>query len=250
MAHDFLGTFNKSQFDRFVQFARSQTAQVEARVAHLQAEINRVGVLVFRYEGPNPASFAADPVDSYVGKLLAAYEVLGGNAFNDLRTRTTSQAVFVLRASEAGAPNAMSNGEIIGAKGLGDAQSAELVRQARTWIDDVIDYRLDRLERKIRRMIDYTDEMQKEIAAYQLAASAAPGSLEKVAEIIQQLFTDPGYRAIFDDAGKDPFALTTYAPFSSYDVAKSRDPNIVDRENEAPQRQGSGFVGAGEKGTA
>lgn len=50
MSHDFLGTFNKSQLDRFLAFARTQLPLVDARIQHLEAEMNRLGVAAFRGE--------------------------------------------------------------------------------------------------------------------------------------------------------------------------------------------------------
>ena len=97
MSHDFLGTFNKSQFDRFLAFARSQLPLIDARLLHLNAELARVGIVIFRYDNGVPLGYAADPPQSYLGKMLAAYEVLGGNPFRDLRVRLRTDPVFIRR---------------------------------------------------------------------------------------------------------------------------------------------------------
>lgn len=248
MAFDFLGTFNKSQFERFLTFARTQLPIVDARINWLRSEQLRVGSVSFRFDGGTPVEYAADPADSYIGRLLAAYLVLGGSPLHDLRTRTMAQPVFIIRGSEGVSPAYMSNGEVIGARGLADASSSVLIQRGREWLLETLRYRFDRLERKIRRALDYRDQLDLEanLLLKMKAAVEVEGSLESVASQIQGLLTDPNYRAIFDDAGKDPFGLTSYAPFSSYDVADSSDP-AVSRTADAPQRQNSGFVPAGGK---
>lgn len=250
MAHDFLGTFNRSQFSRFVAFARSQLTLVSGRISHLEAEISRIGVLTFRYEKGVPLGFAASPSTSYLAKLLGAYEVLGGNPPADLRVRLRTDPVFVVRGTEDAAPQYMNNGEVIGAKGLADGTTAELMHSAREWLYDTLRYRFEGLERKIRRSVDYADQLQLELQKLQIIQLSATtsGSLEAIASQIEQLFGDLNYRAIFDDSGSDPYGLNIYAPFSSYDTATSEDPSLVDRgASESAQRQNSGFVGPGER---
>lgn len=250
MAFDHLGTFNRSQLDRFLVFARSQIPYIDARIQHLSAEQARVGAVTFKYDKGIPVGFSADPPESYIGKLLAAYEVLGGNPFQDLRVRARTQPIFVVRGSEIAPATYMSHGEVIGAKGLADAPSAVLMSQAKDWLADTLHGRFGRLERKIRRSLDYSDQLQAEADMLTKIKQAASieGSLEAIAAQLLQLISDPNYRAIFDDKGKDPFGLTTYAPYSSYDAVQSTDTSLVDRAGaEAPQRQNSGFVGPGEK---
>jgi hypothetical protein len=252
MAHDFLGTANKSQINRFLAFARSQLPLVEARIQHLQAEVSRIGTITFRYNKGVPLGLSGNPSNSYLAKLLAAYEVLGGNPFIDLRVRLKTDPVYMLPGDESTSPTHMSNGEVIGTKGLNDGLSAELMRSARTWLDDTLQARFERLERKIRRAVDYSDQLKDEITQLQTLQKAATvtGSLENIAGQLQQLLGDKNYRAIFDDGGKDPYGFTTYAPFSAYDAAPSQDKNAVDRVAPMPQRQNTGFVGPGEKGSA
>ena len=254
MAFDFLGTFNKSQFERFLKFARSQLQFAENRVEHLEAERNRVGVVAFTYSGNKAVAYAADPADSYIGKLLAAYEVLGGNPIRDLRTRFKTQPVYLLRGSESVAAHTMSDGSVVGSQGLADAPSAELVRTAKTWLSDTCDHRFDKIERKIRRMMDYGDELQAEIDQLSVIVQAAEieGSLENAATEVQALIADPNFRAIYDDGGKDPDGKSAYAPFSEYDVQPSLDPALPNRGGaERPQRQNvGGLVGKGEEGKA
>lgn len=253
MAHDWLGTFNKSQFERFLAYAQSQLPLVDGRIQHLQAEVNRVGSIVFRYSKGIPQGYAANPAESYLGKLLGAYEVLGGDPFIDLRVRLRSDPVFRVKGSETQAAQYMSNGEVIGAKGLSDGATAELMRTAKAWLNATLDYRFGSLERKIRRAVDYSDELQNEIATLKtirmVGATAESlegltGSLEYVASQIRQFLSDSNYRAVYDDAGGDKFGFNVYAPFSSYDTGGDGT-----RQAETAQRQNTGFVGPGSSGT-
>lgn len=254
MAFDWLGTFNASQFERFLAFARAQQGQVESRILHLKAEVGRTGTLIFRFDSNHvPEAVTANPSDSYLGKLLAAYEVLGGNPFLDLRSRNRDQAVFVLQGSAAIPSTRMSSGEVLSARGLQDAYSAELVRKLRRPMQEALDFRFTALERKIRRALDYAEQLDDEIRELEVmrAAATTAGSLEAVASQIQQLINNRNYRAIYDDQGSDPLGLNTHAPLSQYDVDPPVDPVVgaPNRVVERPQRQGSGFVGPGESGT-
>lgn len=253
MAHDFLGTFNASQLNRLLAFVRGQLPEVEAKIQHIRAELGRTGSLSFSFGADNvPHAVTANPADSYLGKLLAAYEVLGGNPFFDLRSRNKSQAVFVVQGTPANPSTSMSHGEVMGARGLQDAFSAELVRKLRRPVQDTLDYRFTLLERKIRRALDYTDQLRDELAELESmrAAATVEGSLEFTANQVQQLIGNRNYRAIYDDQGSDPLGLNTYAPFSQYDVEAPVDPVIgaPNRVVERPQRQGTGFVGPGGTG--
>src|SRR6478609_4380559 len=243
MSFEFLGTFNRSQFERFLAFARSQVGLANERILHLQAEADRIGTITFRYSNGVPQGFSADPPASYVGQLLQAYEVLGGNPFVDLRVRLRTDPIYLIRGTEVDSPQYMSNGEVIGAKGLSDSPTAELMRQAQSWVDGTLQARFGNMERKIRRAVDYSDQLQLEIAnlkTIQLAATVV-GSLEYIASQINQFLVDQNYRAVFDDNGGDRFGFNVYAPFSSYDV--------LNGQATSAQRQNSGFVGPGGSGT-
>jgi hypothetical protein len=234
MLTEWKGTFNKSLFDRFLAFARSQVPLIKDRINHLQAERNRIGSIVFKYDKGVPLGFASDPPQAYMGKLLAAYEVLGGNPFHDIRTRMSTDPVFVVKSTESTPVQYMSNGEVIGGKGLADGVTAELMQDARGWLESTLDSRFGSLERKIRRALDYSDQLQEEVDRLNVivGATGLTGSLETISSQISQLFSDRNYRAVFDDQGTDPFGLLTYAPFSSFDGIEG-----------VAQRQNDGFKG-------
>ena len=246
MAHDFLGTFNSAQFGRFATFARTQLDLVNGRIQHLEAEKNRVGTVVFRYEnatGGSPLSYEATPSNSYIAKLLAAYEVLGGNPFIDLRARLRGNPVFVVAGDEQVGPTLMSNGEPLGLKGYADAPSAVLSANSRAWVNETLRYRFDRLERKIRRALDYSDQLQLEIQ--QLNTIRAPAetaaSFEFIASQIDQLLSDPTYRPSFNDSNQlNPLGNAPFASYEPPQVGGQSDPNRVSPNQVSTPQRGEG----------
>lgn len=249
MSYDWLGTFNTSQFESLLAFVRSQLVYVAARKRYLNAEINRIGKIQFKYSEGTPEGYTATPSGSYLAKLLAAYEVLGGDPFKHLRVRLTSQPVVILQGDENTPAQFTSSGEVVGAKGLMDGPTAELTRNLRGWVDETIQYRFNKLERKIRRAVDYSDQLQQEVAKLNQiqATSDVSGSLEDIAAQIRDYLEDTGYRAVYNDAGADPLGLKTYAPFSSYDGGPPSDPNSdVRRTRVTGQREDGGYRGPGD----
>lgn len=227
MAWDFKGTFNSSQFTRFVAFARAQKADLAGRINHLAFEQTRVGSLAFAFDsGGVPTTYVPDDT-SYIGKLVAAYEVLGGDPFFDLNIRSKAQAVYLLAGDEGTPAQLLSNGEVLPKPGLADAKSAELMENARAWLDDTTDFRRDYLEHKIRKAVDYAEQLEDEINYLTLVASAGDveGSFENVFTLITDLINDPVYRAIYDDKGKDAMGKKTYAPFKPYAAGPDRAPD-------------------------
>lgn len=254
---NFLGTFNKAQFDRLVDFARAQASVIDRRIQHLNAELTRVGRIRFTYnqETQEPVSYTADE-DSYIGKLVAVYEVLGGNPFFDLRTRDTDQAIFIRKGDETVSGRLLSNGEVLPGKALSDGRSADLVRRIKEWNEAAMARRYHRLERLIRRALDYADQLEAEIALLNVARSSPTRGFEKTVEEVNLLINDPNYRAITPDS--DPLGLLVHAPYSSYDIPQTEtddgqaiDPNQQTTEREAvmPQRQNGVIVKPGQRST-
>lgn len=243
---DFLGTFNKSQFERLAAYARDRLAYVDARILHLTMEQQRIGFLKFAFDtAGKPTSYltGSPGFNTYIGKLMAAYEVMGGDPFYDLQMRSKSDPVYYLKGDEVATSKVMSNGEPIPQQGLSDAPSGKAVRDIRAWMEDGIE-RLDRLERKVRRAVDYSDQLQDEINLLKKVKQSveAEGSLENLIASVGHLFTDPSYRAISDDKGADPFGKLIYAPMSSYDSGGDR----AGADGLVVERTGAGVVISGE----
>jgi hypothetical protein len=242
---EWLGTFNKSQFTRLADYARSQLVYIDLRIKHLTIEQQRIGFLQFAYDsGGRPTSYATGTpgINTYIGKLMAAYEVLGGDPFYDLQVRSLSQPVSYLKGTETATAKMLSNGEPLPLPGLADGDSGNAVRSMKSWTRGNID-RLERIERKVRRAIDYSDQLQTEINELKKIKKSVEvdGSLENLIALVGQLFIDPTYRAIADDKGQDPFGKYTHAPMSSYDQGGTRTPT----EGPSVERGADGYTVSG-----
>lgn len=224
MAHDFAGTFNNHGFGRLSSFLVNQANDVPGRVVHLLAERNRIGSLQFTFDsGGNPVGYSANPQTSYIGKLMAAYEILGGDPIFDLNIRTMGQPVFLIAGTETTPAQQLSSGDILGTPGKRDQLSATLVQQMRSWAPDVIQYKRENIERKIRRAVDYSDSLYAEIQqlAQILNDANTPTSLAAFTAQINTLLADPTYRPISNDTTGDLWMKRSNAPFSQYDPGPS-----------------------------
>ncbi len=221
---DFGGTFNKSQLDRLASFVREHAHEAEAFVAHLEAELSRVGILSVIYDAAgNPIGYKASPTNSYIGRLVGAYEVMGGDVLHDLQVRPMGSPVFLVAGDEVSDPKILSNGEPVPERVLADAPSSKLVASIKRFSAGPI-ARRDYLERKVRRTIDYADQLLEQIAVLRSMAGGSEdeASLEGLVQAVNLLISDKTYRAIADDQGRDPYGKLSRAPFTSYDPGPDR----------------------------
>ena len=234
MAYDFLGTFNSHQYARLAVFLQNQAPDVPGRLLHLVAEQMRIGTITFTYDaGGNPIAYNAGgtPPTSYIGKLVAAYEILGGDPLFDLQIRQMSQPVFMLPGTSTTPPQQLSSGDIVGQPGLLDGQSAVVIQQSKAWVPDVVQYKRENIERKVRRAMDYVDSLTAEINSltYILSDATNPNSLQSLIADIQTLLNDPNYRRAYNDVNQDFHGKLPHAPFGAWDPGPSRTvaPNTV-----------------------
>lgn len=226
MAFEWLGTFNASMFNRLVAYAKDQLPLIEGRIKHLSTEQSRLGLLMMAKDSAGrPTGYEPPSANTYLGRLVAAYEILGGDVFHDLQVRSIGEPVYILKGTEVSSSKFFSNGEPIPQAGLADAPTANLVTEMRAWMSDSMNRR-DYLERKIRRVLDYGDQLQIEIDRLkQIQGSVeAPHSLESIIATVNQHLSDPGYRATLDDKGQDIFGKFAKAPMSSYEPGPERTP--------------------------
>lgn len=219
MAFLFQGTLTVSQLERFKSYVREQAQLIDARINHLQAEQARVGNLAFAYDsGGMPIALANDPPTTYCGKLYGAYVALGGDVEFDLQVRSTAQPVFQLAGDETQDSQLMSNGEVLSVLGLSDAESTFLMQKLRGWTEGDLGRRRESLERKIRRALDYAEQLAAEVSQLQLLKASADtdGSLESMIAEIDSLASNRQYMAITDDAGADPHGKFSRAPVAGY----------------------------------
>jgi hypothetical protein len=181
--------------------------------------------VVFTFDKATVTGYEPSPSDSYMGKLFRAYEVLGGNPYYDLKLRQkATQALYLMRADETRAPQVRSDGTVVSTEGLADAPSAVLGQQIRDWMYDSLQYKREYLERKIRKALDYSDQLNDEITLLKTIQgdTTVSGSAQNMISSVQQLITDRNYRAIADDGGKDPEGTLTHAPYAGLEPGPQR----------------------------
>lgn len=227
------GTFNNHQLSRLVSFSQNQFVDAPGRIIHLSAEIGRIGNILFQYDsGGNPVSYTAGPSNSYIGKLVMVYEILGGDPLFDLNVRSQVQAVYLVPAADHLSPaQQLSSGDILGQPGLNDALSSSLVQQMKTWTEEVIQYKRENLERKIRRAIDYVDQLtaEKNLLVIATSGETIVGSVSSIVTQLAVLLADPTYRAVYVDLINDYLGKLTHAPFGALNPNPNRtlDPGTV-----------------------
>jgi hypothetical protein len=170
MAFNFFGTFTTGQFAVFRAFAQIQILELKLRRQWLQKQLTMNGVFVTDYEGPIPVSFNAS---GYAGKLIQAYKVLGGKPERDMLLRTRDQVVFKERSfnmsvsSDGGVTGGFSDVYTSGRRERGgqrfDRDLGIKVMKVKSWQLESIKMKRERLEMKIKRALDYSDQLEVEI---------------------------------------------------------------------------------------
>lgn len=214
------GTYNRSQLTRFLQYCRAQLPYIEGRILHLEAESERIGQILMALDaGGNPLGYTATPPGCVLDRLYRSYRAQGGRGLYDLQVRSLTQPVYLQPGDETTAPQVFNNGEVMGRGYSLDAESGATMNQARAWVEAPM-ARLSWLERQIRRHLDYRDQLVAEATLLRVisAPASTEGSLEDLAAKLGELISDPLYRAVYDDLGKDPYGRMVNAPFAAYDT--------------------------------
>ncbi len=172
MAFNMYGTFSSGQWECFKAFARIQKVDVQLRINWLQKQLSMNGIFQTTYDGPNPVSFSAS-AGSYAAKLIAAYRVLGGVPERDMLLRTSDIPVFKTKGTSiqdqvtgdtsGGFSDTFSNGRRERGSQRFDRDLGLLVESLKGWQLAAIKAKRERLEFKIKRALDYSDQLQNEI---------------------------------------------------------------------------------------
>ena len=163
MAFNFFGTFTSAQWEAFRAFTVMQSSELDARVAWLKAELLRVGIFETSYDNNNtPVSFTCMPVYSYGAKLLSAYRVLGGEPERDFLLRTRNMPVY-LKRSVNGYSDEYTNGRVHRGEMRNDRDIGLVVEKLKWWQLEAIKMKREHLEFKIKRTLDYSDQLDQEL---------------------------------------------------------------------------------------
>jgi hypothetical protein len=172
VAFSFYGTFSLGQWESFKAFSRIQRLDLEIRKAYLQKQRVMHGIFTTEYDGFVPKSFTAN-AGSYAAKLLEAYRILGGFPERDMLLRTMDKPVFLTRGTnistdpnakvQGGFSDTYSNGRRYRGDQRFDRDLGLRVDRTKSWQLDAIKAKRERLEYKIKRALDYSDQLQAQI---------------------------------------------------------------------------------------
>jgi hypothetical protein len=213
MAFNFYGTFTTGQWDELRQFALIQGPDIGARIGWLNRELSTVGIFSTIYDPATnfPQSFSVTPSTSHGAKLLLAYRALGGFPERDFLLRTSDQPVFLMAGppidtndasgtAQAGFSDQFSNGKQYRGNQRFDRDLGYPMEKFKRWQLEAIKQKREKLEFKIKRALDYSDQLQ--IERDFLTVIIQPASTTtvngQIANLIA-LFHRPGAMNVVDD---------------------------------------------------
>jgi len=233
MAFSFFGTYTTAQFEELRKFSKIQERDIQDRITWLDAAISRNGIFITNYDEQSnlPTSFTC-LVPSYGSKLLSAYRALGGNPERDFMLRTRNKPVFLERGknissdiedSNSGYSETFTNGRRIRGDQRFDRDVGIVVNKLKSFQYEAIKRKREHLEYKIKRCMDYSDQLQSEKDALELMLSE--DAFASVDDLTAEVFlksSRTGAQNVVDDS-EDIFGLN---------IGKPKDPTFLpDYEN-------------------
>lgn len=213
MAFNFFGTFTTGQWDELESFSRIQSKDLKDRSAWLGAEASRVGIFstVYNPETSYPESFTVSPPSSYGAKLMLAYRILGGVPERDMLLRTSDDPVFLTRGTnvqkstetgtvEGGYSDLYSSGRRYRGNQRFDRDLGVKVEKLKRWQLEAVKHKREHLEFKIKRALDYSDQLltEKKLIDGMLAAESTSSVDQQITDLLA-LFYTPGRANIIDE---------------------------------------------------
>ncbi len=179
------------------------------------------GIFVTEYDGPNPVSYSAS-AGSYAWKLLAAYRVLGGVPERDMLLRTSDKPVFKTKGTNIRQPDAgvttggfsdmYSNGRRDRGTQRFDRDLGLTVEKLKNWQLEAIKAKRERLEFKIKRALDYSDQLQNEIVVLMsVLDETSPSSFDSQVVGVETQMQTPLSTNVVDNL-EDVFGLAIGKP--------------------------------------
>ena len=209
----FYGTFTLGQWEELRQFALIQATDIGARSAWITRELATVGIFSTIYD-PNtnfPVSFTVAGPTSHGAKLLQAYRALGGFPEQDFLLRTSDQPVYLVQGTpvimndasgvaQGGFSDVFSNGKRYRGNQRFDRDLGFPMEKFKKWQLEAIKRKREHLEFKLKRALDYSDQLQSEKTF--LNMMIAPGTTNdvngQIANLIA-LFHRPGAMNVIDN---------------------------------------------------
>jgi len=180
MAFNFYGVFTTGQFDKFYYFSKIQEQDLKNRVAYLEKRLSQVGTIETNYDPVTnyPVQYEPDIPYSYLYKLFVAYKALGGNPEEDFLIRKRDLPVFLKPGEDltndiydltGGDSKEFSNGRFNRMGNIrADRPMGIQTERMKHWQLEVIKYKREYLEYKIKRALDLSDEISEELKLLKL----------------------------------------------------------------------------------
>lgn len=181
----------------------------------MQALLNQVGAWTTSYDANNnPTAFVCTPQTSYGGKLLTAYRCLGGVPEEDMLLRTRNLPVFLTRGTSADIQNQSDNSTTQSSTGYSDIYSngrrargsmrfdrdiGLAVTAVKSWQLEAVKRKREILEFKIKRALDYSDQIQVEISQIATLLGDGPGSVAALIANVESMMFSSGRMSVIDN---------------------------------------------------
>ena len=202
MAINIFGTMSTGQWNIFRAFTLVQKVELQLRKLWLQKEIQKVGVFTTEYGPDNfPVSFSATP-GSYADKLMQAYRIMGGVPERDMLLRTSDKPVYLNRGAPPvqdqngqftdSSAGSFSNGRIVRGNQRFDRDLGLRVDRLKKWQLESIKNKLEHIEYKIKRSLDYSDQLQNELMQVNTLLGSDVGSVDDLILQIELAMNTPG----------------------------------------------------------
>lgn len=199
--------FTTAQFEELVDFSEIQEQDILDRISWLNRQLTLNGAFTTEYdESNNPTKFSCDPPFSYGAKLMHAYRILGGVPERDMLLRTSDKPVFLTRGvnidgenETSGYSDVFSNGRRYRGTQRFDRDIGIKVQKLKMWQVEAVKRKREHLEFKIKRCLDYSDQLQNEITTLnKMVGDMASRSVDhQISEIRGDMFA-PGAMNVVD----------------------------------------------------
>ena len=146
---------------------------------------------------------------------MAAYRILGGIPENDMLLRTSDDPVFLTRGvnvssgegnHKTGYSDTYSNGRRDRGGMRFDRDLGLLTEKVKKPFLEAVKHKRERLEFKIKRALDYSDQLQRESDSIDKLLGDGPGSLDSMLGNVVVSMNLPGSFGVIDNAD-DKFGL-------------------------------------------
>jgi hypothetical protein len=218
MAFNFFGVCSSGQWLVFKAFALVQKVELQLRRMWLQKEISKIGTFVTTYgDDFMPQEFIATPHNSYAAKLMEAYKILGGVPERDMLLRTLDQPVFLTSGVgisksdddgvSGGYSDVFSNGRRFRGGQRFDRDLGLTFDKLKKWQLEAVKHKREHLEYKIKRALDYSDQLQLELNQIEILLGDGTGSVDDQILQIELAINTPGSMTVVDNPD-DIFGLS------------------------------------------